>query len=72
MLLVGQLVTQAIQEESRMQINKGESSNYIERFHGVELALTDVTDPNQETVVSIPQKLLEKGGNISSRLPFQN
>ena len=43
MLLVGQLVTQAIQEESRMQINKGESSNYVERFHGVELALTGVT-----------------------------
>ncbi len=71
MLLVGQLVTQAIQEESRMQINKGESSNYIERFHGVELALTDVTDPNKETVVSIPQKLLENGGFISSEdLPF--
>ena len=72
MLLVGQLVTQAIQEESRMQINKGESSNYIERFHGVELALIDVTDPKQETVVSIPQELLEAGGLISSEdLPFQ-
>ena len=34
MLLVGQLATQAMQEESRMQINKGESSNYIERFTG--------------------------------------
>ena len=72
MLLVGQLVTQAIQEESRMQINKGESSNYIERFHGVELALIDVTDPKQETVVSIPQELLEEGGLISSEdLPFR-
>ena len=29
MLLVGQLATQAMQEESRMQINKGDSSNYI-------------------------------------------
>ena len=44
-LLIGQLVTQATQEESRMQINKGESVNYLERFHGVELALIDVTDP---------------------------
>jgi len=72
MLLVGQLVTQAIQEESRMQINKGESSNYIERFHGVELALTDVSDPSRETVVTIPQELLEQGGSISSGdLPFE-
>jgi hypothetical protein len=72
MLLVGQLVTQAIQEESRMQINKGESSNYIERFHGVELVLIDVTDPKKDTVVSIPQDLLEKGGSITSTdLPFK-
>ena len=65
MLLVGQLVTQAIQEESRMQINKGESSNYIERFSRSRISPDRRTDPNQETVVSIPQKLLEKGGNIS-------
>jgi hypothetical protein len=72
MLLVGQLVTQAIQEESRMQINKGESSNYIERFHGVELALIDVTDPTQETVLSVPQAILEEGGSISNEnLPFR-
>ena len=64
MLLVGQLFTQAMQEESRMQINKGESSNYIERFHGVELAFSDVTDPNTQKVVTIPQQILEKGGTI--------
>ena len=56
LLLIGQLATQAIQEESSMQINKGEQTNYIERFHGVELALRDVTDPDQERVVTIPQE----------------
>ena len=51
------------------RVNQAITSN---AFHGVELALTDVTDPNQETVVSIPQKLLEKGGNISyADLPFK-
>ena len=55
-----------------MQINKGESSNYIERFHGVELALTDVTDPNQETVVSIPKSFLKKAETFLRRPPFQN
>lgn len=71
LLLVGQLVTQAIQEESRMQINKGRKSNFIERFHGVELAFRDVTDPVEEQVVTIPQKLLESGGILKDQsLPF--
>ena len=72
MLLVGQLATQAMQEESRMQINKGESSNYIERFHGVELAFSDVTDPDTQRVVTIPQEILEDGGTIRiADLPFK-
>jgi len=71
LLLIGQLTTQAIQEESRMQINKGEKSNFIERFHGVELALRDVTDPVTEQVITIPQKTLEKGGSLTDQsLPF--
>ena len=72
MLLVGQLATQAMQEESRMQINKGESSNYIERFHGVELAFSDVTNPDTQRVVTIPQEILEEGGTIrTADLPFK-
>ena len=72
MLLVGQLATQAMQEESRMQINKGESKNYLERFHGVELAFIDVTDSETERVVALPEALLEKGGlHYSEDLPFK-
>jgi len=72
MLLVGQLATQAMQEESRMQIDKGESSNYIERFHGVELAFSDVTDSDTQRVVTIPQEILEEGGTIrTADLPFK-
>jgi len=72
MLLIGQLATQAMQEESRMQIDKGESKNYLERFHGVELAFIDVTDADTEKVVSLPQELLEKGGiHYSKDLPFK-
>ena len=71
LLLIGQLTTQAIQEESRMQINKGEKSNYIERFHGVELVIRDVTDPAQEKVITVPQELLQKGGSHSDKaMPF--
>ena len=64
LLLIGQMTTQAIQVESRMQINKGESSDYIERFHGVELAFTDVTDANRSKVVSIPEELLKPGSTL--------
>jgi hypothetical protein len=72
MLLIGQLATQAMQEESRMQINKGESKNYLERFHGVELAFIDVTNPDSEHVVALPQALLENGGtHYSKDLPFK-
>ena len=72
MLLVGQLATQAMQEESRMQINKGESKSYLERFHGVELAFIDVTNPDTELVVALPQDLLEQGTtHYSKDLPFK-
>lgn len=72
MLLIGQLATQAMQEESRMQINKGESKNYLERFHGVELAFIDVTNPETEQVVALSQALLEGGGmHYSQDLPFK-
>ena len=55
-----------------MQINKGEKSDFIERFHGVELALRDVTDPAIEQVITIPQELLKKGGLIyDPKLPFK-
>jgi len=72
MLLIGQLATQAMQEESRMQINKGESKNYLERFHGVELAFIDVTNPETEQVVALSQALLDGGGmHYSQDLPFK-
>lgn len=72
MLLVGQLATQAMQEESRMQINKGESKSFLERFHGVELAFIDVTNPDTEQVVALPQDLLEHGTtHYSKDLPFK-
>ena len=71
LLLIGQMITQAKQVESRMMINKGETSNYIERFHGVELAFTNVTNPSRNQVVAIPQALLERGGIFNHKdLPF--
>jgi hypothetical protein len=56
-----------------MQINKGEKSNFIERFHGVELALRDVTDPDyRSSDYRIPQKTFgERGLHLTDQsLPF--
>ena len=66
LLLIGQMVTQAIQVESRMQINKGETSNYLERFHGVELVFTDITDASESKVVAIPEEMLEVGRTLNT------
>lgn len=72
LLLVGQLATQALQEESRMLINKGGTVNYLERFHGVELAFIEVTNPNSSRVVAFPQKLLQQDGlHYFPDLPFK-
>ena len=55
-----------------MQINKGEKSNYIERFHGVELVLRNVTQPDTEKVITVPQKLLIPGEVLyDPSLPFK-
>ncbi|MBO94202.1 MAG: hypothetical protein CMI32_04800 [Opitutales bacterium] len=71
LLLLGQLFTQLFQVESKMFINKGEQSNFISRFHEAELAFVNVSDPEKDEVVAIPQTLLEKGGEVRHPdLPF--
>ena len=72
LLLLGQLGAQLLQVESKMVIDKGESANFISRFHEVELAFVNVSDPEKDQVVAIPQSLLEKGGTIRNPdLPFK-
>jgi len=70
-LLVGQLFTESFQRESTMFIPVGGSKNYSEDSRKNELAIVDVTDPKQDTVVSIPESFLAKGGEIKTpNLPF--
>jgi ResB-like family len=70
-LLVGQLATDMLQVESRMSFFEGQAASYVERHREVELAVaTDATDGKEE-VVSIPQVLVAKGGEITApKLPF--
>ncbi len=71
LLLLGQLLAQLIQVESKMVIDKGEKANFISRFHEVELAFVNVSDPDKDTVIAISEDRLKEGGTIRTEdLPF--
>jgi len=70
-LLVGQLSTDMLQQESTMSFNEGETENYISRHRERELVFTTDAGNGQEQVVSIPEQLLARGGEITNpALPF--
>jgi hypothetical protein len=70
-LLIGQFLTEIFQVESTMRIEVGGTRNYSEAPRRVELAVVDVTDPDKDKVVAIPETLLAKGGEIRTPdLPF--
>ena len=64
LLLLGQLLTDALSTESAIRFAEGDSRNYSEDFHASELVLVDTSDPNQDRVVAIPEGLLGNGQEI--------
>jgi hypothetical protein len=71
LLLIGELITGLFSVESQMVIAQGETVNYVQRAHELELAITDRSDPAGEEVVAVPMHLLQKGGTIhDDALPF--
>ena len=71
LLLGGQFLTEIFQTESSMRIEVGDTKNYSESPRRNELAVIDVTDPDKDRVVAIPESLLAKGGEIRTpELPF--
>lgn len=71
LLLIGQLLTGLFARETQMRIDEGQTLGYSEAPREVELAVIDVTDPNFDQVVAIPEELLARGGAIQSpTLPF--
>jgi len=65
LLLLGQLVTDLLSEESAMQFQVGETKQYSEDFRAHELAVIDGTDPKEEKVVAVPESVLARGGDVS-------
>ena len=71
LLLIGQLLTGLFARETQMRIDEGQTLGYSEAPREVELAVSDVTDPDFDQVVAIPEEVLARGGTIQNpTLPF--
>ncbi|WP_438482779.1 cytochrome c biogenesis protein ResB [Oleiharenicola lentus] len=72
LLLIGELITGLMQQESQMRLDEGQTKNYSESYRLTELAIIDTTNPDFNEVVSIPEARLADGGLIQfHKLPFQ-
>jgi ResB-like family len=71
LLLLGQLLTDLLSRESVLHLREGEAKNYSETERNAELAITDVTDPDADRVVAIPQNVLAGQKSVQpGDLPF--
>ncbi len=73
LLLLGQLLTDVLSQETQMRMAKGEMKNYAEDSHTSELVLITAAKDNadEDEVVSIPESMLRKGAEIThANLPF--
>ncbi|HEU6446878.1 MAG TPA: cytochrome c biogenesis protein ResB [Verrucomicrobiae bacterium] len=71
LLLVGQMLTDALAVESQMHLRIGETRNYSEADRAYELAVTDTSAKDSDLVVAIPTHLLVRKGEVNvSELPF--
>ena len=72
LLLVGQMLSDVLARESYMQLSSaGPAKYYSESSMRNELAVTDVTDPDSDQVIAIPESRLKEQGEIRHpNLPF--
>jgi ABC-type transport system involved in cytochrome c biogenesis permease subunit len=71
-LLIGELLTGLFQDDYYLRLDEGGTRNYSESFRHVELAITDTSAPDNDTVVAIPEKLLERKDTLQHpKLPFR-
>ena len=72
LLLVGELLTGLLANESMMRIDEGQTKHYSESYRQFELAVLDITNPGYDEVVAIPEAALADTGSIQHpKLPFQ-
>jgi hypothetical protein len=71
LLLLGQLFTDMLAQESQLHLRVGDVRNYSESDREFELAITDITDKDADKVVAIPERFLLRQGVIKNdELPF--
>lgn len=65
-LMIGEFMTAIFAVEARMTIKEGETVNYIDHSQQLEIAFTDVSNPEYDSVTVLPQRSLKAGAVISS------
>jgi hypothetical protein len=71
LLLVGQLATDMFSKESHLSFREGETKSYSEAHRANELVFATDAENGQDKVVSIPESVVAKQGEISdNQLPF--
>ncbi len=71
LLLVGQLLTDVLSNESHMWLTEGEAKNYSDSSSHEELAVVDTTNPDYDDVVAFPDSLVSRKGVLrNEKLPF--
>lgn len=73
LLLLGEFFTGRFQEEYQMRLDEGETKNYSESWRFNELAIVDVTSPDEDLVTVVPEKRLARIDRdiTSPALPFR-
>ncbi|MGJ8652372.1 MAG: cytochrome c biogenesis protein ResB [Opitutaceae bacterium] len=64
LLLVSELMTDLLSEESQMPVDEGGRSNYSQAYRSNELVLIDRSHAEHDTIHAIPEKLLKPGTTI--------
>lgn len=64
LLLISELLTDLVSQESQMPVDEGGRSNYSQAFRENELVFIDRSHPEHDTVHSIPTDLLKPGKRI--------
>lgn len=72
LLLLGQLLTDLLSQESHLQLKEGQTKNYSEAHRRNELVFARDATPGQEEVIAIPETLLRPGARLQQeKLPFE-
>ena len=65
LLVAGEFSTGALQVETNMTIEQGQTVNYLESPRDMELTVTDLTDPARPEAFSVPESLLSRKKEVA-------